>query len=66
MLRTKNRCQSFFLISDGPESPLKKIPASAHDPITLPTGERGGISLYKAYTCAVEITPFFTAAINVN
>ena len=65
MLRTKRSCQSFFFISDGPESPLKKIPASAHDPITLPTGE-GGVSLYKAYTCAAEITPFFTAAINVN
>ena len=47
-------------MSDGPESPLKKIPASAHGPLTLPTGE-GGISLYKAYTCAAGITPFFTA-----
>ena len=44
-------------MSDGPESPLKKIPASAHGPLTLPTGE-GGISLYKAYTCATGIIPF--------
>ena len=37
-------------MSDGPESsPLKKIPVSAHGPLTLPTGEEG-ISLYKAYT----------------
>ena len=64
MLRTKNVVRAFFL-SDGPESPLKKIPASAHGPLTLPTGEEG-ISLYKAYTCAAGITPFFTVAIKVN
>ena len=52
-------------MSDGPESPLKKIPASAHGPLTLPAG-KGGISLCKAYTCATGITPFFTAAININ
>ena len=50
----------FFFMSDGPESPLKKIPASAHGPLTLPSG-KGGISLCKAYTCATGITPFFTA-----
>ena len=51
-------------MSDGPESPLKKIPASAH-PLTLPPG-KGGISLCKVYTFAIGIYPFFTAAININ
>ena len=37
-----------FFMSDGPESPLKKIPASAHGPLTLPTGE--GVSPYIKLT----------------
>ena len=53
-------------MSDGPESSLKKIPASAHGPLTLRTGGGGSISLYKAYTCAAGITPFITAVLNVN
>ena len=65
MLRTKNVVRAFLCQRDlNPHPPEENSCIRAWS--SYPPHRGGGISQYKAYTFAAGITPFFTAAINVN